>query len=300
MECDGDALVVFNFHTLPAPDGLPPRLSRDFLLPWHAPFGEWLLGVRGNYAYAASVESVFFAELLRHGFFILPTEGTQIFSCPFPRKPYVFKLQEPIVRPGREQELAPGTTWRRCKMLRRYGGQFQISCNSSLRAHLQLCNDYHEARSGSWMSAQFIDAIMKIHEDSGNGIKVYGFELWEKSTGRLAAASFGLAIGTFFHDFSMCSLIKDRRSAGAILSKAIGALLTECGIQDWYWGCKSKYMADYEAHGAREISRGEYYARLRSAVRQSLPIDPEEALREGRAPIAPRPANGVGPEGEGI
>merc|ERR1712110_965532 len=111
---------------------------------------------------------------------------------------------------------------------------------------------------------------------------MYGFELWDKATGNLAAASFGLAVGSFFHDFSMCCLIKDRRSAGAILTKAVGALLTDCGVLDWYWGCKVPYMAEYEKHGAREIPRSEYYHRIRTAMQHKLHIDPCEAIDGGK------------------
>merc|ERR1711988_2075845 len=100
-----------------------------------------------------------------------------------------------------------------------------------------------------------------------------------------AAASFGLSIGAFFHDFSMCCLIKDKRSAGAILSKAIGALLTDCGVSIWYWGCKIGYMADYEKHGAVEIPRREYYESIRVAMQQDMKLDPCTAISTGKCAI---------------
>jgi len=225
----GSVLAAFNFHTTPASPGLSGRVARSFLLPWHT-LGPWLLGLSSNYAYTASLNQDFVVELLKHGLFVLPGDS-QIFSCPFPVTPFVFKLQEPHrTRKSSAVEVSVGASWRRCKMLRRYGKEFEMSCNLDLAAHLRRCGEYHEARGGTWISESFIDLIVRIHKDPGNPITVYGFELWDKATGELAAASFGLAIGAFFHDFSMCCLLKDRRSAGAVLSKAIGALLTDCGV----------------------------------------------------------------------
>lgn len=282
----GETVVVINLRTLASP-GLPPRVARNLLLPSHT-LGPWLLGMGGNYAYAANLGKDFFAELLRHGLFVLPADS-QIFSCPFPVEPFVFKLQESVSRRGRANPLEPGASWRRCKMLRRYGKEFELSCNADLAAHMRRCHEYHEAKGGSWMSPRFVDAMMEVHRDEGNGVKVYSFELWDRRTGELSAASFGLAIGSFFHDFSMCCLAQDRRSSGAILSKAIGALLADCGVSDWYWGCRAEYMKEYDAHGAQEISRAEYYARLRRAISEPLHMDPEDAVRQGLALIAPRP-----------
>merc|ERR1712039_818134 len=133
-------------------------------------------------------------------------------------------------------------------MLKRYGKEFELSCNTDFRAHLRLCGQYHEERGGTWISEGLIDLLVQIHCHPGNDIQMYAFELWEKSTGQLVALSFGFGLGSFFHDFSMCCLVQDRRTCGAVLTKAIGAVLTECGFLDWYWGCKMPYMAEYEAH----------------------------------------------------
>lgn len=275
---DRDAVVVFNCRAPLGPEMLPLKLRRNMVLPWQA-LGPWLIGLKGNYAYTVSLEQDFVVALLEHGLFVLPGDD-QLFSCPWPVRPFLFWLQEP-----RRAGQAPGASWGRCKMLRRYGREFELSCNRDLAAHLKRCSDYHADRS--WMSDRFNRLMVNIHEDQSNPIRVYAFELWDKCTKQLAAASFGLAIGSFFHDFSMCCLLKDKRSAGAILSKAIGALLTECGVQVWYWGCKSPYMAEYEAHGAVEVPREDYYQRLRSAVSHQLRRDPADVIAAGEALIQP-------------
>eukprot|EP00440_Ansanella_granifera_P016205 gb/GFBE01017606.1/.p1 GENE.gb/GFBE01017606.1/~~gb/GFBE01017606.1/.p1 ORF type:complete len:475 (+),score=88.74 gb/GFBE01017606.1/:1-1425(+) len=268
------AMFAFNFQTLPGFPGLPPRISRSLLLPIDS-LGPWLLDLRGNYAYATSLAPDFLVALFEHGLFVLPGDR-QIFSCPFPVKPFVFQLQE-----------LPSSSWRG-KMLRRYGKDFELSCNCNFQEHLRLCGQYHEDKGGTWINSELIAALVEIHRDGSNGVRVYCFELWDKATGELAAASFGLRIGAFFHDFSMCCLVKDRRSAGSILTKAIGALLTDCGVRDWYWGCKMEYMAEYEAHGAQEVTRQEYYQRLRSSIREELPVDPSDAISAGRCLIKGR------------
>lgn len=273
-------LLVLNLQTPPGPRGLGGDITRRLLLPWQR-LGPWLLDVPGNYAYTTSMDQRFWVEMLEHGLFILPGDQ-QIMSCPFPETPFLFKLQEDL-----GDGKAAGASWRKCKMLRRYSSEFDLTVNRDLVGHLRLCGEYHEERGGTWISERFIDTIVSIHNDPQNQVKVYAFELWDRATGQLAAASFGLAIGSFFHDFSMCCLVRDRRSAGAILSKAIGALLTDCGVKDWYWGCMAEYMKEYKAHGAQEVPRKEYYDRLRSAVKEPLRRDPAEAVRAGEALIRP-------------
>jgi len=285
--CQGGAVFVFNTQTLPdlRNAGLPERISRCVVMPWDE-LGHWLLGLPGNYAYTASLDKRFVVALLEHGLFVLPGDD-QLFACPFPVTPFIFRLQE-----------APdGGTWCRCKMLRRYGQQFELSCNSNFEEHLKRCGAYHTACGGTWISERLISLLAEIGLDQANAVRVYAFELWDKMTGELAAASFGLAIGAFFHDFSMCCLVRDRRSAGSILSKAVGALLTDCGVLMWYWGCKVPYMAEYERHGAKEVPREEYYNGLREALGQKLRLDPCEAISSGKALIPCR--SGVHPVSQG-
>ena len=51
----------------------------------------------------------------------------------------------------------------------------------------------------------------------------------DKKTGELAACVFSLAVGCYFHDYTMSCFVRDKRSPGAILNKVVGALLEECG-----------------------------------------------------------------------
>eukprot|EP00927_Polykrikos_kofoidii_P035198 TRINITY_DN29784_c0_g1_i1.p1 TRINITY_DN29784_c0_g1~~TRINITY_DN29784_c0_g1_i1.p1 ORF type:complete len:484 (+),score=50.04 TRINITY_DN29784_c0_g1_i1:86-1537(+) len=268
--------LAFNTRTLPGLRCLPPAGNSSFLLPWFS-FGEWLLKVPGNYCYASSLDPTFVVRLLEHGLFVLPSDS--VFSCPFPEEPFVFLWQASEGRPH---------TFHRSKMLRRYRNEFTFSCNHDFACHLRRCMEYHHEKGGTWINNKLIDLLVSIDRDPCNEVRMFCFELWEKATGALAAASFGFAIGGFFHDFSMCCLIQDRRSAGSILTKAIGSVLRDCGVTVWYWGCKIDYMREYEAHGAREISRLEYYRTLRAATRIKLAKDPAELIQSGGALIQPR------------
>ena len=267
-----DVVLTFNTKTLPPMGRFCKEEAQLMLLP-RDPLGPSLLALPGNYALTASLEHGFVARLLEHGLFVLPAR--QIFSCPFPETPFVFLLQE--------GSCGSASSWGRSKMLRRYRNDFELSCNEDFAGHLRLCGQYHEERGGTWISDELIDVMVALDRDPTNRIRMYCFELWDKSTGALAAASFGLAIGTFFHDFSMCCLIRDKRACGAVLTKAIGALLTDCGVDLWYWGRKMQYMSEYEAHGAKEIARADYYYRLRKDINKELFMDPAAAILAGKA-----------------
>ena len=63
-----------------------------------------------------------------------------------------------------------------------------------------------------------------------------------------------------YEDYSMCTPIRDHRSAGHILSKLVAYVLQQLGVKIWYWGYKMEYMEEYCCkYGAREIERSEFY-----------------------------------------
>ena len=72
--------------------------------------------------------------------------------------------------------------------------------------------------------------------------------------------AFGFTIGGVYQDYTMCTLMRDKRSCGSILTKVVGYILQEIGISIWYWGYKCEYMEEYCKHyGAKEIDRIEFY-----------------------------------------
>lgn len=231
--------------------------------------GPWLLGCDANYMLVLSSQVGsdlgFLERLLLHGLFVLPSPRSLVAACPWPRTPYLLEVAS-----------VPQHRWRG-KKLRRYSGTFRLTVNWDFRKHMRLCARYHEKKGGTWITAAFVEQLWQLHSSPLSPIRVWAFELWDKATGALAAASFGLSAGAFFHDFSMCTLVEDHRSGGAVLTRCIGELLGRCGMHLWYWGCKMDYMREYDVLGGREASRQEYYERLRAAVASPVAMDPAEA-----------------------
>merc|ERR1719473_2091917 len=77
-------------------------------------------------------------------------------------------------------------------------------------------------------------------------------------------------------------MIRDTRSAGAVLTKVVGQLLVECGFTLWYWGFKNPYMAEYDGEygGVQLDNNREFWPRWQQA---QLGVD-----SEGRSRAQPR------------
>jgi len=264
-------------------------------LPWHLPerirrnmifaaqqLGPWMLACDTDYMLVLVSEiqdPAFLERALSHGLFVLPGDHGPIVSCPWPRRPYVLDLA-----------ALPRHRWAQSKKLRRHAGTFWLTVNSDFRAHFRRCGEYHEGRGGTWITEALTDQLWALHEQASSQVRVWSFELWDRATGALCAASFGLSIGCFFHDFSMCTLVKDHRSCGAVLSKCVGELLARCGMRLWYWGLKCPYMAEYDNFGGRELDRNAYYSALRAAEAQEPCFEPGTPGALAEALVAARPA----------
>jgi len=244
--------------------------------------GPWMLDCDSNYMLALGSEikdSAFLERLLAHGLFVLPSGRQPIVSCPWPRRPYVLDLA-----------ALPRHRWAQSKKLRRHAATFWLTVNSDFKANFRRCGQYHEGRGGTWITPALTDQLWALHEQASSQVRVWSFELWDRATGSLCAASFGLSIGCFFHDFSMCTLVKDHRSCGAVLSKCVGELLARCGVKLWYWGLKCPYMAEYDNFGGKEVDRHEYYSALRAAEDLAPSLEPAAPAALAGALVEPRPA----------
>ena len=93
-----------------------------------------------------------------------------------------------------------------------------------------------------------------------SGVRLYCFLLVERATSKVAASTFGFSRGGIFEDYTMCTLIRDHRSCGSILSKLVGCILQQLGFSLWYWGYEVEYMKEYISHyGGRQVSRPQFY-----------------------------------------
>lgn len=120
------------------------------------------------------------------------------------------------------------------------------------------------------------------------------FELWDATTGELLALTAGFGVGRAFHDYSMATLVKDKRSAGAVLSKTVAHLLSKCGYGLWYWGFKNPYMAAYDAYGGRQLEREEFNDRWAKLREEEPMMELCDAIAAGLALVAPREEGMVG------
>ena len=67
----------------------------------------------------------------------------------------------------------------------------------------------------------------------------------------LVAITAGMSVGCCFHDYSMATLVRDKRNLGHVLTKTVADLLKTCGFKIWYWGYKTGYMQQYDHYGGR-------------------------------------------------
>jgi len=190
--------------------------------------------------------------------FTLPNRGSPLVQCPNPVQRYCL-------------DLTKDAQWLRSKKVRRFKGDFSLTVNKNYTQTFHECERQHrEDGKGSWITPQLVQALERCRKERTD-IKVYAVELWEKATGRLAAAIMSFSVGDIFHDYSTVTFIKDNRSAGAILTKVVGHLLKELGYKLWYWGFKNPYMAEYDGrYGGLQIDNRSFWQRWKAAKDASV------------------------------
>ena len=70
----------------------------------------------------------------------------------------------------------------------------------------------------------------------------------EDTVWQLAAVTAGMSAGSNFHDYSMCTFVRDSRCLGHVLTKTVADLLQKCDFDLWYWGYKGEYMSQYDQY----------------------------------------------------
>lgn len=202
--------------------------------------------------------------------FTLPSPESPIMQCPNPKSRYCL-------------DLTKGVPWLKSKKVRRNKSHFCLTVNAQYERTFNACEQTHTMNGrGTWITPDLVAALNRCREEEGE-LKVYSIELWEKSSGKLAAAIMALSLGDIFHDYTTATFIRDDRSAGAVLTKVVGHLLTECGFTLWYWGFKNPYMAEYDGHygGLLMDNKTQFWPRWKQA---RLGLD-----SEGRPKSPPRP-----------
>lgn len=237
--------------------------------------GHWLADCPEDMVWTTSPSSYeMMMSLWTNACFTLPSPGSPIMQCPNPRSRYCL-------------DLTKGCPWLRSKKVKRHKGDFSLTVNADYVKTFNECERIHTiSGKGTWITPELVSALDRCRREDTGEMKVYSLELWEKSTGSLAAAIMALSVGDIFHDYTTATMLRDSRSAGAILTKVVGHLLAECGFTLWYWGFKNPYMAEYDGQygGVSLDSKQEFWPRWQRAragvTADGQPHPPPQSLVE--------------------
>eukprot|EP00812_Abedinium_dasypus_P008437 NODE_2199_length_978_cov_191.244854.p1 GENE.NODE_2199_length_978_cov_191.244854~~NODE_2199_length_978_cov_191.244854.p1 ORF type:complete len:294 (-),score=75.75 NODE_2199_length_978_cov_191.244854:79-960(-) len=266
---DGEARHVLEVATLAVGRGLPSQVR--WAVPGNAwcsyvgeehELGEWLAGCPSDTVWAFKPSFEMMCRLWFNACFTLPSPGSPITTCPNPMNRYCVDLTR----------RAP---WLQSKKVRRHKADFRLVVNGDYKRTFWDVKKTHERNNkGVWITSELVDALDRCRCLNGD-IKVYAIELIEKSSGKVAAVIMSFSIGDIFHDYSTVTMIVDKRSTGAILTKAVGHLLVGCGYTTWYWGFKNPYMAEYDgSYGGEEMSNPDFWLKWKraQALARSSPL----------------------------
>jgi leucyl/phenylalanyl-tRNA--protein transferase len=132
-------------------------------------------------------------------------------------------------------------------------GRFRVTVNQAFADVMRGCAD--RPAEGTWITAEMIDAYVALHRRG----HAHSVEVWHGDT--LAGGVYGLAIGGLFAGESMFTRVTDA-------SKVALAHLFERLRARSFQLVDVQFINDHTASlGATEISRSEYLARLRRALR---------------------------------
>eukprot|EP00392_Amoebophrya_sp_AT5.2_P008426 g8447.t1 len=285
---DPDPLVSEHLHraepALASPD--EPALVR---LTTVNHLADWVYEVPGDFLWltwlAQDVDLI--TELYALACFTLPT----FFPHPFcfvinPEKRFCIVLDK------------NAECWRKCKQVRRYAGDIRVTVNADFNGSLKALQQYHSRQqkdSGedpaaqkdtkpavkppppTWLNEDILELLETMHGEANernSPVEQCIFEFWARRDGKdhkaageeqkqgpfdqLVAVCAGFAVNRAYHDYSMATLVKDKRSFGAIATKTVGHILQATGFRLWYWGCKIGYMETYEKYGGRDLDRKEF------------------------------------------
>eukprot|EP00931_Biecheleriopsis_adriatica_P124559 TRINITY_DN99700_c0_g1_i1.p1 TRINITY_DN99700_c0_g1~~TRINITY_DN99700_c0_g1_i1.p1 ORF type:complete len:397 (-),score=66.70 TRINITY_DN99700_c0_g1_i1:243-1433(-) len=242
--------------------GLNPALARQldrtmwrtYVGPEHR-LGQWLSESPEDTVWTLESGYDMMRTLWLNACFTLPNPQSPLMTCPNPISRYCL-------------DLTKGQPWLQSKKVRRHKKDFRLTLNADYRKTFQTCERTHTLDGkGTWITSELVDHLDRCRMEN-SALKIYSIELWEKRTGKLAAAIMALSLGDIFHDYTTATMLRDSRSPGAILTKVVGHLLREAGYTLWYWGFKNPYMAEYDGQygGLTLDNQREFWPRWKRAT----------------------------------
>lgn len=248
----------------------------------------------------------FVRRLFFEGLFVLPQGDDGVAVLPNSAKRYCIDLSryfatvDRVAEGGNDGSVAPIAATTACvhwedfvsdwftkdKKMRRVlasAADFDIVVDRDFGEAVIATKVYHETlHKGTWITSGFASLLLLMHRLSrrspptassavGSATwvewpRLHSVEVRDKKTGALLACTLGFELGRAYHDFSMATLVRDKRVPwGHLATKATAALLVRSNCQLWYWGMKLGYMEafDVEHHdlGGVNIPRQEFYRR---------------------------------------
>eukprot|EP00933_Yihiella_yeosuensis_P071090 TRINITY_DN7928_c1_g1_i1.p1 TRINITY_DN7928_c1_g1~~TRINITY_DN7928_c1_g1_i1.p1 ORF type:complete len:385 (-),score=39.22 TRINITY_DN7928_c1_g1_i1:170-1324(-) len=240
--------------------------------------GPWVSGAPGDWMWTVEQQCSYemISGIWRSGMFALFQQGLVL--CPNPEKRFCLRV-------GPEEKC-----WSSSKKLRRHAREFRLAMNTDFAGILERCRAYHvKEHKSTWITSNLIRLLDRFRQDADSGVDVCCFELWDKEKDELAAATFSFLRGKVFHDFTMCTLVRDHRSAGHVLTKALGHLAGMAGYTCWYWGFKTAYMEDYDSYGSHYLGRDDFQNLWDAKVDESTGLHKmQDLLDQGKALVQPK------------
>jgi hypothetical protein len=193
-----------------------------------------ILHALGDYLFTVHASVEWWARLLRLGVFVLDEES--LVTVPNPSKKFCFLLDA-------SPELAQN------KWLDVFAFSVHTDTESMIEG-LLACKKWH-TRFGKCKSTWITDRFIKIFADISNShycsdIQFYTFKLTERNTNKVASWSLGYRYRNSFMDYTACTPIRDKRSAGKLLIRCEREFLQSSGVKLWYLGLELSYMSSLQ------------------------------------------------------
>jgi hypothetical protein len=97
-----------------------------------------------------------------------------------------------------------------------------------------------------------------------------------------------MSVGRAFHDYSMGTMIRDKRMLGHCLTKTVADILVKTGFKIWYWGYKNGYMSKFDHYGGKSFSRSNFWEKWQPLmVAEDLSEKMKSVVSGGKALIMP-------------
>ena len=250
-----------------------------------------LISAPDDWLFTATWNIQFMEALLAHGLFTIPDQpgivNTHI-MLPNPVQRYCLDLTK--TAPNERRHYHKSKEMRPSKRKR-----YRLSVNSDFKGALKLLMDYHNKKDGTWMTEALIDCFHTMNQDVNSIVKHWAFELWslkkdqkkEDHEWQLVAITAGMSVGCCFHDYSMATLVRDKRNLGHVLTKTVADLLKTCGFKIWYWGYKTGYMQQYDHYGGRLFNRRDFWHQWSSNMLINPECNVDQAIAQGMALVQP-------------